>query len=175
MTGRKQPLPSGGQVLDALAAQQPLFHAQPVRKTEPLRPLLVGELNPYGADPKYALYPLPEGASGDRLCRLVMGLQRAEYLRRFDRVNLCVGKWSMKAARSEAQRIYDDPPRRIVLLGRKVAAAFGFGAAAPPFSSMRAGEAAIVLLPHPSGLCREWNEPGAFDRARAVLRETGVL
>ena len=32
-----------------------------------------------------------------------------------------------------------------------------------------------VILPHPSGLSRAWNEPGAFERARAVLREAGVL
>lgn len=27
----------------------------------------------------------------------------------------------------------------------------------------------FVLLPHPSGLCREWNDPSAVTRARRVL------
>jgi hypothetical protein len=36
--------------------------------------LLLGEANPYGGDPRYALYPEPEGSSGWRLCHMVMGL-----------------------------------------------------------------------------------------------------
>lgn len=28
----------------------------------------------------------------------------------------------------------------------------------------------IILLPHPSGLCREWNEPGAYERARELVK-----
>lgn len=83
-----------------------------------MKPLLVGEQNPYGADPKFALYPYPENSAGGRLCFKVFGLTRHEYLARFDRVNLCSGKWSMS---------------------------------------------------------RAWNEPGAYERARAVLREAGVL
>ena len=157
-----------------MTGQQPLNFSAPSTTTAQLKPLLVGELNPYGADPKYALYPLPEGASGDRLCRLVMGLQRAEYLRRFDRVNLCVGKWSMRAARVKSAEIECQTPRTLVFLGRKVATAFNSGHH-PPFSIVEVGGIRAVLLPHPSGLCREWNEPGAFDRARAVLREAGVL
>ena len=29
----------------------------------------------------------------------------------------------------------------------------------------------FVVLPHPSGLSRAWNEAGAYERARALLRE----
>ena len=140
-----------------------------------MKPLLVGEMNPYGADPHFALYPAPEKSAGWRLCVKVMGLPRAEYLRRFDRANLCTGKWSVVAARAEASRLAALDHVVYVLFGKKVCDAFRldfspFTVVAPPRQAKRA-----VILPHPSGLCRAWNEAGAFERARRVLREAGVL
>lgn len=32
-----------------------------------------------------------------------------------------------------------------------------------------------AVLSHPSGRNRAWNAPGTYERARAVLREAGVL
>lgn len=146
-----------------------------------MKPLLVGELNPYGEDSVFALYPLPEGSAGWRLCALVLGMKRREYLARFDRANLCTGKWSMKAAREKVAEILwliDRPA--MVLLGKKVCDAFRFDF--KPFTiqyPLPIDDSArfpnIVILPHPSGRCRAWNEPGAFERARVVLREAGVL
>lgn len=131
--------------------------------------VLVGELNPYGADPRYALYDEPPQSAGGRMRRLVCGLPRREYLR-LGRVNLCAGKWSTPAARERA-RILSDMAEHpaFVLLGRRVARAFGTDL--EPFAWRRFESATLVALPHPSGLCRVWNEPGAFERARAVLRE----
>lgn len=160
-----------------------------------MKPLLVGEANPYGADPEYALYPLPERASGDRLCRLVMGLRRVEYLQRFDRVNLCPQRWSAPQSRDNAIDILRSQRLRIVLLGAKVCGAFGlayepFSAHASPLGGTRILERVppdenvkvdlgptrvVVILPHPSGLCRAWNEPGAFEKARKTLVWAGVL
>lgn len=31
------------------------------------------------------------------------------------------------------------------------------------------GAVLALVLPHPSGLCRAWNEPGAAERARAAV------
>ena len=158
-----------------------------------MKPLLVGELNPYGDDDHFALYPRPERASGHRLCTLVMGLREADYLRRFDRANLCYRKWSIVEARRRASELLkarpcerqpDGPPiyPTIVLLGSKVCSAFGVEYA--PFSITTHFEAwadlsyreyTAVVLPHPSGLCRTWNEPGAFDKARVALVAAGVL
>jgi len=145
-----------------------------------MKPLLVGEANPYGGDPDYALYPHPRGCAGHRLCERVMGLTDREYLDRFDRVNLCPTEWSMKVARSEAERIVrrqDVCDFITVLLGARVCAAFMV-----PFEPFQSRVMEIVdvrrrwvVLPHPSGLSRAWNAPGAYDRARAVLREAGVL
>lgn len=141
------------------------------------RPLLVGELNPYGSDPEYALYPHPKGSAGHRLATLVMGLGRRDYLARFDRVNLCVDRWSLPKARAVADLLVERRPAPFVLLGAKVCEAFGKVYA--PFLIYRfengAGPVYAVTLPHPSGRCREWHRAGAVDRARAVLREAGLL
>lgn len=191
------------------------------------KPLLIGETNPYGSAPEFALYPLPKGCSGWRLCRLVMGLEMRQYLRAYDRANLLTGKWSLPAARYSARQILlSSSAPAFILCGAKVAAAFGL--AFEPFSllrretpAMRAAdpdapsenplrsdherlfwcyhchrervflgdtciacsaaldhrlrEAAFVILSHPSGLSRGWNAPGAYERAREVLRGAGCL
>lgn len=146
-----------------------------------LRPILVGELNPRDSDPRLALYPVPLSGAGGRLCHKVMGLSPEEYLTRFDRVNLCAGEWDPEAAEQRASELLDARPRGgrvLVLLGRKVAMAFGFSRTDDAFTVSPRSDSrryTYVLLPHPSGLCREWNEPGNFARARRALRVAGVL
>ena len=135
--------------------------------------LLVGEMNPYGADPDHALYCEPPHSAGGRLCRLVCQVHHRRYLA-FRRVNLCESRWSMIAARKKAVEIrsWRDRPEVVVLLGKKVQEAFGFPAAWNQPFAIRLGnlvDPTYVLLPHPSGLCRVWNEPGAFEQARKFL------
>lgn len=137
------------------------------------RVVVVGEVNPYGADPSLALYPLPRKASGNRL-RNFMGLTDAEYLRLLRRVNLCQSTWSGEKASVAAASLVGKLRRWggavVVLLGGRVARAFRRIALPGVFESVTVGDVALVRLPHPSGLCRLWNQPGAVDRARAVLR-----
>lgn len=130
-----------------------------------MKPLLVGEANPYGTDPEFALYPLPENASGGRLAR-ILGLSRGEYLRRFDRCNLCPSVWSAPTARAAAADICAGPYRVVIALGTKVARAFGY--AYEPVTRPRPG---LILLPHPSGLNRAWADPTLAPRVRALLAE----
>lgn len=133
------------------------------------RPLLVGELNPYGVDPAMALYPLPLWASGHRL-QLKLGLSMREYLRAFDRVNLCTGSWSAPVARHLAAGLMADGRHRdFVLLGARVAKAFGLEFR--PFTRELRGGQWFVLLPHPSGRSRGWNPVDAGELARALLGE----
>jgi hypothetical protein len=141
-------------------------------------PILVGEANPYGADPLFALWPDPYNSAGARLQRLVLQLSVDDYLRSFERVNLCPTRWSAPVARAQATALetHVEAGRVAVLLGTKVSRAFS--AHAPPFEPFRAyerGAGRLVVLPHPSGLNRAWNEPGAFERARELLRQVGVL
>ncbi len=133
-----------------------------------MRPLLVGESNPYGADPRFALYPEPAGCAGARLCHVILDMTADEYLAAFDRVNLLdCPRWSLPASREAAQRLLDRG-QDLVLLGARVAHAFdpAWGA----FSEYRAAGLRVLVLPHPSGRCRAWNEPGAVERARAAVR-----
>lgn len=136
------------------------------------KPLLVGECNPYqvAEDPDYALYPYPERSAGGRLCRVILALPPHHYIRAYARANLCSGKWSTPAARERALELsVKNPGVPVVLLGSKVCAAFGF-----TFEPFTVADR-FVRLPHPSGLSRLWNEPGAFERARAVMRDAGAL
>ena len=137
------------------------------------RVLLLGEQNPYGGDPEMALYPHPDGSAGQRLAEVVLGLKRADYLRRFDRANVLDrgGRWSAPEAREAAARKVFGR-HRVVALGAKVAAALRLPTT--PFVEHEVplpgfGTRRVLVLPHPSGLCRVWNEPGAHERARALV------
>lgn len=145
------------------------------------KPLLVGELNPYGANPRYALYPLPKGSAGGRLSKVIMGLEPREYLKRFDRVNLCTVRWSNDEAIARADMILASREDGvIVLLGNRVTVAFGLKF--DPFTVRRLWTTdptasighKIVVLPHPSGRNRYWNDPLAMRQARRALADAGV-
>lgn len=142
-----------------------------------MKALLVGESNPYGSRPDYALYPLPTHASGGRLAR-ILGMSADEYLDAFDRVNLLVGsRWSGPWAVEVAARLHRERDVRqpFVLLGRRVARAFRFAEETLRYARfVEPGDAperwrGCVLLPHPSGRCRVWRESGVVDRARNLV------
>jgi hypothetical protein len=136
------------------------------------KPLLVGESNPYGSDPEFALWPMPRASAGGRLCEKIMRLPRHEYIERFDRANLCAGPWRVREARARASEILREDRGVLVLFGANVARAFDLEFA--PFTTW-GGEPLVVLLPHPSARCRIWNRHGSIERARATLVESGVL
>jgi hypothetical protein len=125
----------------------------------------VGEANPYGDDPYFALYPAPDGCSGYRLCCLILRMRISDYLREFERVNLCWRDWDAKEARQRALEL-SIIPRPKILLGAKVAKSFGF----TPFRPFELVDDKVVVLPHPSGLSRSWNDPGAYQRARGFVQ-----
>lgn len=134
--------------------------------------LLVGEDNPYGQDPRFALYHRPRHASGNRL-RQHLGLRDATY-ERLRKVNLCSKAWAIAEARARAEEIKHCSyqwNQTIVLLGAKVRGAFGFASAEFFSVTIAAGLTPMfVVLPHPSGLSRPWNHAGAREEARKLLR-----
>lgn len=133
------------------------------------KPWIIGELNPYGPDAEFAMYPLPTNSAGGRLCSLILGMRRVDYLREFERRNLCVGKWSIRAARAAASEILEqtEPQRApLILLGSKVCAGFGVPFTPWPVDRWVVNQCPVTVLPHPSGLCRLWHEPRAIERAR---------
>lgn len=151
--------------------------------------LLVGELNPYGGPDSNALVPWPVGCAGHRLQSKILGVDEETYLA-MNRRNLCRAVWNLGDARIAAQEICVAdvwPWTSIVLLGRKVAQAFWMRGSKKfdpntivermmPFgvySSRRDWEhpVPIVTLPHPSGRNTIWNNAGAIDQARSLLRQ----
>lgn len=140
-----------------------------VKYRQTVKPVLVGELNPYGGTDDYALYPAPEGCSGHRLCCLIFGMSRKDYLEAFGRVNLCEGKWSSPKAKSAALALVDAQMDggRLVLLGSKVCDAFAVKF--EPFEVFDLHGIDMLVLPHPSGRCRLWNQHDAFEMARQAV------
>lgn len=140
------------------------------------KPMIVGEANPYGADPYFAMYPQPKHSAGGRLCRLILKMEPEQYLCEFDRVNLCPEKWSVPIARVNAQRIRSGDQRIVIMLGAKVTRIMGFEF--EPFKVFRTpppSAKAFVCLPHPSGLNRMWHEPRAFELAQKAVNEARRL
>lgn len=148
-----------------------------------MKPVIVGESNPYGPDEEFALYPAPHGCAGWRLCHLVMRLDPDVYVESFERVNLLhQARWSAPLARDAARQLvqhYPEIDRIWILLGSKVSSAFGLQYAAPTVVVGRPAEwehrdvlcpRTIVTLPHPSGRSRAWTDRGMFERCRDVLR-----
>ena len=139
---------------------------------------LVGEDNPLSTDPEFALYPSPDGCSGHRLMK-ILGLPEDQYLA-LHRTNLCSREsFSMKEARRRAELLCTDPSapwRVVVMLGRKVADAFGyemdfFTHGIEPKTAAWTRPVTLVSLPHPSGRNSPiWNAQ-ARQRAREILRE----
>ena len=140
-----------------------------------MKTLIVGESNPYSSDPRLALYPVPKKGSGYNLCARIMGLEVREYLRRFDRTNLCASKWSARLAETTAAIIRASDRKIVVVCGARVAHAFGVPS--DPFVAHQhsANEPMLVVLPHPSGLCRVWNDPESYARAKSILAAHGVI
>jgi hypothetical protein len=137
--------------------------------------LLVGEQNPHGVDPRMALWPYPEHASGGRLAR-ILGLEVRDYLLLNDRVNLCRDAWDRAEALESARRILATRPKDsgLVMLGRKAEAAFGWVYRRYEVRYIQPGFHALAL-PNPSAMCREWNDSRNLDLARtayADLRRT---
>lgn len=132
---------------------------------------LVGEHNPYGQDPRYALYPRPTNSAGGRLCK-VLGMSALGYINQFHRRNLLdTLKWSAPRARAAAldvQRAAEDGDA-LVLLGSRVSAAFGVEFV-PLYSAWFTGtRVRLLVIPHPSGRSRLWNEAGMAVRVRAAV------
>jgi len=107
---------------------------------------------------------------------------RSLYLRTFLRANVvarhvpAAEPWPHDEARAGARAILAaSKGLPLVLLGRRAADAFGYDDRQIP-SLIEGGR--TLLLPHPSGRCRQWNDPEAGRRAAelwwTLCREHGI-
>jgi hypothetical protein len=138
-----------------------------------MKTVLLGMNNPYGVDPKYALYPLPENSAGGRLYSMlkeVTGATLTQYRDGFDRRNLVAGPWSKARAREAADVLLAEAAAwsplevNVLVLGRQVWEALGL--APLPFLS-RTGM--WWAMPHPSGRNLWLNDPANRSATAAIL------
>lgn len=140
--------------------------------------VLVGEApGPTGGE-EHPLFPIPWQSAGGRLCHRIMAVSTTTYLRSFDRMNLIAkGPWKQGQARQTAQAVRRVlHGRTVILLGRKVMSAFGYGDQWPFFDTrIEKPEGkwlrpiTFVFLPHPSGRNHVWNDPETIPLAWALL------
>lgn len=116
--------------------------------------------------------PLLGGFPGKKLCSLFR-LSHEEF-KACKRVNLnrvrmygngCDG-FDRIAGKAEAERILRETDEDLVILGKEAANAFGLEYV--PLAVHRLGERRFLILPHPSGRCRWWNDPRNRDGASAA-------
>lgn len=143
-----------------------------------MKPLIVGE-----APSKNEITETPlEGRVGRRLAELA-GLPYDAYLDYFDRVNLLHVRqdeaekgftFDLPAAREAVARMRQDGTlrdRSVILLGHRVAEAFGVARSLKYFHACPTGQGGLVwLMPHPSGINRWWNDRENKKSAEAFLR-----
>ena len=118
--------------------------------------------NPHSARPDAALLPYPRGVAGHRLWSMVnevCGVSRAEYCRLTERVNLLDSRtWDPSAAREGAAARWKAlEGRRAVVLGASARNVLWLPAVGPASWSAGPGGVTWAYLPHPSGLCRDYN------------------
>lgn len=136
-----------------------------------MRPLLIGEAPSRTSDP---LRPF-SGTTGGRIVALAgqpleQSWQLANLLPAWPGRAGKGTRWDRAAARRAALAL-DVEGRRVVFVGRRVAAAFGHQHA--PFLEWLDDPergCRFAVLPHPSGIVRWWNEPANADAARSFLR-----
>lgn len=96
-------------------------------------------------------------------------MSASAYLRTFSRVNLLdymPVRWPAREAETAALRLTHV---RRVLLGRRVALAHGH--TFEPFTFVEHDHYRALILPHPSGRCRVWNDASAIFKARNLVAE----
>ena len=131
----------------------------PSRRSDPRRPLD----GPCGSRLE-RLAEIPVGSLGDRC--VAVNLLPAWPGRRGKGAAFPMAE--ARAAAAELVPLLEG--RAVLLLGRRVAAAFGV-VDWPYLVPMRwEGGPVAAVVPHPSGVCRWWNDPEASRRAAGTLR-----
>lgn len=126
-------------------------------------PVIVGMNNPLTDREDAALLPYPVNCAGWRLWRMahdVCGVSRAEWMRQTERQNLCNSRtWCPHEARARGETLWRTlEGRTVVLLGRAVLAALWLQPRPMLLWSVSSG-VRWCSVPHPSGLCRDYNDP----------------
>lgn len=125
---------------------------------------------------------VPVGGRSARLLAGLLGITEEQFLDEYERFNL-VNRFPGKKgkgdafpadlARRNARRLQPRlHQRKVVMLGRGVAAAFGISMPFLDDLVVQRGRSIfkVLLLPHPSGVNHWWNHPRNRERAAEALR-----
>lgn len=146
------------------------------------RPLLIGEA-PARTTPKDFPPFFGRERSAARLWEIGLRVSReAGRPGNVDAINLIPewpgAKWPVDVARGCARQLVFGKKlagrKRVVLVGRRVARAFGIDDDREWFKwfYLKTGDVMLfATMPHPSGLNRWWNEPGNLDSAKLFAQE----
>ena len=108
-------------------------------------------------------------SAADRLLQM-SSFSRDEYLARFNRMNVYGGRtWDERKARRSGRRMLPRLGGVAVVLGRDSWRLLGL----PQiefFDQLATTGCTLILVPHPSGRCREYNDPRARARLRRLLK-----
>lgn len=152
-----------------LSMFQPAPHAR--------RPILIGMNNPISSNPDHALYPVPEGCTGNRLWKMLharTGASMGNYRDVFERRNLVKSKvtFDLRHARARAYEITTElrgTGRSIVLLGQEVREAFGHDKLL--LHPQEIDGCTWRQVPHPSGRNLFYNSPENVRVVELLLEE----
>lgn len=142
-----------------------------------MRPILLGISNPHSPHPDDALSTRPINASGYRLYIMIKeaanrqgrDFSEGDYMEGFDRRNLFTpenmvnGKLIVSKALSSLAR------RMVVMLGQKVPNHLGIKDITFSNNAKNVGYFRYHVIPHPSGLCRSYNDPEVREQVGNLL------
>jgi len=144
-----------------------------------VRPVLVGLNNPHSDDPEKALATDRHGSSGYKLWLMLkeaanrngQDLSEADYLARFNRINLTDAiQFNVHVAKARVpQLIASFRYCRVVLCGTRVPMILGLKHTGFHLGPQHGKEFAYYVIPHPSGLCREYNDPNMREAVGNLL------
>ena len=152
-----------------------------------MRTILLAMNNPVSSDPLHALFPYPPGCAGHRLWEMLReyaweveerDVTRRAYIDGFERRNVLSARtWSRVEAREAGRMLLPElAGRRVVVLGVQTLGALGLDrlpwgrwSAASPSLFGPHEPLAYCCLPHPSGRCREYNDPATRALAGRTL------
>ena len=150
--------------------------------------MLVGEAPGPHTNPKLPLFPEPTNSAAARLLRYA-GIPAVDWMGKLVRVNMCDEAWSARRALAgfmhtlgyllDETNFVDGHPLRVLLLGAKVARAWGkhgaFGHSMNHYAEAPGVTLQVAWVPHPSGRNLIYNDRRNQLRARnAVLWACGM-
>lgn len=144
-----------------------------------MKPVILGINNPHSRDPAKALATDPIGASGYRLWLMLKeaanrqgrDLSERDYMEGFDRRNLIDQKnYTNDQVRLRSSQILASlAGHRVVMCGTKVPYMLGLRYGGFDLVPRHAMAFVYWVIPHPSGLCRTYNDPAVREKVGNLL------